>query len=114
MLESQRGFICSVGRVSDLAIGAGLEKPAGAVSVVDGALEVFVVVGGLVDLVAEGKRLEKETAKAEKELAGVTRTLANEGFVVKAAPEVIEKKRTQAAELEQRLAQLRAQAADLA
>ena len=44
----------------------------------------------------------------------MSRTLGNPGFVAKAAPEVIEKKRAQQAELEQRLEQLRAQAADLA
>ena len=114
VLESQRGFICSVGRVDQLALGANQEKPLGSVSAVDGGLEVFVVVGGLVDLAAEAKRLEKEIAKAEKELAGVARTLGNPGFVAKAAPEVIEKKRAQQAELEQRVAQLKIQAADLA
>ena len=81
---------------------------------VDGRLEVFVVVGGLVDLDAEAKRLQKELAKAEKDLASVTRTLSNEGFVAKAAPEVIEKKRAQKSELETTIEQLRAQASDLA
>ena len=55
-----------------------------------------------------------DLAKAEKDLASVTRTLSNQGFVAKAAPEVIEKKRAQAAELEQTIAQLKAQAQDLA
>ena len=70
------------------------------------------MVGGLVDLSAEGKRLQKELAKAEKDLASVTRTLSNEGFVAKAAPAVIEKKREQKAELEQTIAQLNDQLAD--
>ena len=85
--RSQRDFIRSVGHVDQLALGAQQDKPAGSVSVADGALEIFVVLGGLVDLAAEGKRLEKELAKAEKELAGTKRTLSNEGFVAKAAPE---------------------------
>ena len=114
VLESQRDFICNVGRVDQLALGAHQKKPAGSVSAVDGGLEVFVALGGLVDLDAEAKRLEKEIAKAEKELNGVSRTLGNQGFIAKAAPEVIEKKKAQQAELEQRLEQLKAQAADLA
>ncbi len=113
-LEAQRDFICRVGRVDQLALGAHQDKPAGSVSVVDGGLEVFVVVGGLVDLDAEARRLQKELAKAEKDLASVTRTLSNEGFVTKAAPEVIEKKRAQKSELETTIEQLRAQASDLA
>lgn len=86
----------------------------GSITVLDGGLEIFVVVGGLVDLAAEAKRVEKDLAKAEKDLAGVVRTLSNEGFVAKAAAAVIEKKRAQAAELEQTIAQLKAQAADFA
>ncbi|MBR1830119.1 MAG: valine--tRNA ligase [Atopobiaceae bacterium] len=112
VLERQRGFITSVGRVDQLALGAQQDKPAGSITVIDGGLEIFVVVGGLVDLAAEAKRIEKDLAKAEKDLASVTRTLANEGFVAKAAPAVIEKKRAQAAELEQTISQLKAQMAD--
>ena len=114
VLEAQRGFICSVGRVDQLALGAHQEKPSGSVSVADGKLEIFVALGGLVDLEAEAKRLEKELAKAEKDLASVSRTLENEGFVAKAAPAVIEKKRAQRAELEQTISQLKEQIADLA
>ncbi len=114
VLERQRGFITSVGRVDQLALGARQDKPMGSITVLDGGLEIFVVVGGLVDLAAEAKRVEKDLAKAEKDLASVTRTLNNQGFVAKAAPEVIEKKRAQAAELEQTIAQLKAQAQDLA
>jgi valyl-tRNA synthetase len=114
VLEAQRGFICSVGHVDQLALGAHQDKPAGSVSVADGKLEIFVALGGLVDLEAEAKRLEKELAKAEKDLASVTRTLSNEGFVAKAAPAVIEKKRAQSLELEQTISQLKEQIADLA
>ncbi len=112
VLVAQSDFIRRVGRVGSLTVAEGAEKPAGSVSVIDGGLEIFVVVGGLVDLAAEGARIKKELAKAEKDLAGVSRTLSNEGFVAKAAPEVIEKKRMQQAELETAIEQLRAQMAD--
>ena len=112
VLEDQRSFICSVGRVDQLALGAQQEKPLNSVSIADGTLEVFVVLGGLVDLSAESARLEGELSKAEGELSGVWRTLDNEGFVAKAAPEVIQKKRDRAAELEVAVEQLKAQIAD--
>ena len=83
------------------------------VTVLDGGLEIYVDLGGLVDLSAERARLEKELAAAEKDLASVERTLSNEGFVAKAAPEVIEKKRAQAAEAASTIEQLKAQMADL-
>ena len=112
VLESQAGFIRSVGRVSDFVAGVGAAKPEGAVSVADGSLEIFVDLGGLVDLAAEVARLKKELEKAQKELSGVERTLSNEGFVAKAAPAVIEKKRAQAAELTATIDQLKSQIAD--
>ena len=114
VLEAQHDFICGVGRVGALTASVGQQKPEGAVSVVDGGLEVFVVVGGLVDLAAEVAQLKKGLAKAEGELAGVTKTLGNAGFVAKAAPAMIERKRSQQAELEQTVERLKAQIADLA
>ena len=114
VLEAQHDFICGVGRVGALTASVGQQKPEGAVSVVDGGLEVFVVVGGLVDLAAEVAQLKKGLAKAEGELAGVTKTLGNAGFVAKAAPAIIERKRSQQAELEQTVERLKAQIADLA
>ena len=114
VLEAQHDFICGVGRVGALTASVGQQKPEGAVSVVDGGLEVFVVVGGLVDLAAEVAQLRKGLAKAEGELAGVTKTLGNAGFVAKAAPAIIERKRSQRAELEQTVERLKAQIADLA
>ena len=113
VLEAQHDFICGVGRVGALTASVGQQKPEGAVSVVDGGLEVFVVVGGLVDLAAEVAQLRKGLAKAEGELAGVTKTLGNAGFVAKAAPAIIERKRSQRAELEQTVERLKVQIADL-
>ena len=75
---------------------------------------IYVLFGVLltVDLAAEAKRLRKELEKAEKDLSSVSRTLSNEGFVAKAAPAVIEKKRAQQAELTTTIEQLKGQIAD--
>ena len=91
-LSSQADFVKSVGRVSSLEVSENAEKPAASVTLVEPDFEAFVVMGDLVDFAAEGKKLEKDLAKAEKELAGVERTLSNQGFIAKAAPEVIEAK----------------------
>lgn len=95
-----------------LSFGSDAQKPAGSVSVADGSLEVFVELGDVIDLETERKRLSKELARAEKDLASVKRTLGNAGFVAKAAPEVIEKKHAQAAELEATIAQVAEQIRD--
>ena len=58
--------------------------------------------------------MEKELKAAEKELAGAERMLGNEGFVAKAAPEVVAKKRERAAELVETIAAIKAQLEDFA
>ncbi len=88
-------------------------RSATGLSVVDGTLEVFIALGGLVDLDAERARLEKALAKARKDLAGAERTLTNQGFLAKAAPEVVEAKRARAKELAETIGRLQEQLADL-
>ena len=113
-LQSQAEFVKSVGRVSALTVAEGAEKPAASVSFVEPDFEAFVVMGDLVDFAAEGKKLEKDLAKAEKELASTEKTLGNPGFLAKAAPEVVATKRERVAELTATIERLRAQLADLA
>ncbi len=112
VLAAQEGFVRRVGFVSELALGPDAAKPEGSISFVDGGLEVFVVLGGLVDLSKESQRLKKELEKNQKQLAGIAKTLGNPGFMAKATEEVIAKKREQEAELTQTIAQLEAQLAD--
>ncbi|WP_288820107.1 class I tRNA ligase family protein, partial [uncultured Corynebacterium sp.] len=49
---------------------------------------------GTVDVAAERKRLEKDLAKAEKELVGTEKKLGNEAFLSKAPEQVVEKIKT--------------------
>ncbi|NEW29069.1 valine--tRNA ligase [Nocardia cyriacigeorgica] len=74
---------------------------------------VEVDTSGAVDLDAERRRLEKDLAAAQKELAGTTAKLGNEAFLAKAPEQVVDKIRTRrdvaAAEVERigaRLAEL--------
>jgi valyl-tRNA synthetase len=56
-----------------------------------GTVVVEVDTSGTVDVAAERRRLEKDLAAAEKELAGTAGKLDNDGFLAKAPADVIEK-----------------------
>ena len=56
---------------------------------VSGELQVLLPIEGLVDLDALRGRLEKDIAKAEKEIKGLAGRLANPNFAGKAPPEVV-------------------------
>ena len=102
----------SLGNLELTVAGEDAAKPAASIGVVDGGVEVFIVLEGKVDRAAERARMEKEIASATKELTAAERTLANEGFVAKAAPEVVQKKRDRAAELKETITALQSQLAD--
>jgi valyl-tRNA synthetase len=94
-------------RVEVLDPDAAAAAPAArALAGVSGELQVLLPLEGLVDLDALRGRLEKDIAKAEKEIAGLSGRLANPNFAGKAPPEVV-------AECKANLADAQAQA-DLA
>ena len=79
-------------------------KPTQALSyVAPGGIEVYIPLAGLVDLDKEIARLEKESGAVSRELERVQGKLANESFLAKAPPEVIDKERDKEADLDRKL-----------
>ena len=102
--------ITALTRAESVAVMAPAEADAVPVSKalagVSGELQVLLPIEGLVDLDALKGRLEKDIAKAEKEIKGLAGRLGNPNFADKAPPEVV-------AECQANLAEKQAQA-DLA
>ncbi|MBV1906580.1 MAG: valine--tRNA ligase [Pseudomonadales bacterium] len=78
------------------------EPPPNAMQIV-GDLKVMVPLAGLIDVVDEIARLNKETEKLSKELKGVNAKLANEKFVSKAPEAVVAKEKARALEIDRTL-----------
>ena len=55
-------------------------------------------VADLIDLAEEKTRLSKEIEKLEKDISGIEKKLANEKFVSRAPPEIIEEQHTRKAD----------------
>ncbi|MFO8238545.1 MAG: class I tRNA ligase family protein, partial [Prochlorococcaceae cyanobacterium] len=78
----------------------GGRRPERALAGVSGELQVLLPIEGLVDLDALRGRLEKDLAKADKEIQGLASRLANPNFAGKAPPEVVAECRANLAEAE--------------
>jgi valyl-tRNA synthetase len=102
VLRRQAHLITDMARLSSFELGEDVEPPANAATQVLGSLELFL--GDVLDPVKERERLEKQRDKLSKALAQSTNKLANEKFVSKAPPEVVETERSRVAELEAQLA----------
>ncbi len=101
-------------RVRPLTVHATLdEKPEQAVSVLTSRLAVYVPLAGLRDVEQERQRLEKEQADILANLERTQGLLANENFVNRAPPPVVEKERDKLGDLELRAEQIRERLAGL-
>lgn len=75
--------------------------------VVQDGVEAFLPLSGLIDPVKEKARLEKQSAKVEKEIGKLAGRLKSKGFVDKAPPKVVEKAKNELAELEDQAAKIK-------
>jgi valyl-tRNA synthetase len=103
-LNARMAVLQRLGQCDDLEIGANVEKPPESASAILSGVEVYVPLTGLADLDIERKRLSKERRDVQGHLQRLRGKLANEGFVAKAPPAVVEKERARLGDLEQKLA----------
>ena len=113
-LENQQQLITTMANLGSLQISQNTQKPAGASAFITENLEVYIELEGLVDFEAERVRLTKLQDKLMKDKERYDKKLANQGFLSKAAPEIVEKTRADAADVDTQLERVQAQLAELA
>jgi valyl-tRNA synthetase len=99
-IESERGTITRLAKVSELVLGETGERVGGHAVLTDGTA-VFVPLGDAIDVRKECDRLADEVARLGKLVAGQRAKLANEQFVAKAPPTVVERERQKLATWEE-------------
>ncbi len=112
-LVGQRGEIASLARLTepdaDFAATAAVE-----VRLSGATVTVELDTSGAVDLDAERRRLEKDLAAAQKDLAATTAKLGNEAFLAKAPENVVDKIRTRREVAESEVTRIGARLAQIA
>jgi valyl-tRNA synthetase len=101
------GTSAAVSRLANLeSIELVDQRPAGAVTSVDPAFEMYIDLGRHVDLKAEVARIDKEMAGVKKKLDQVSRKLKNPKFLAGAPSSVVEGEKAKDQELKEMLAKL--------
>ena len=93
LMNHNESAIISLARISDLAIGHGIEKPKDASIQVAGDVQIYVPLKGLIDVAAEEERLLKEIGKIDKEIEMFSKKLESPAFVDRAPAEIVAKER---------------------
>jgi valyl-tRNA synthetase len=103
-LDAHRAAIERLSRVE--GIEAAAVAPQAALQIVVGEAAYALPVGDVIDLKAEGARLQKEIRKLDDEIGKIDAKLGNANFVTRAPAEVVEELRERRAQAEQTRARL--------
>jgi valyl-tRNA synthetase len=93
LLKEGESYICNLARVNQLIMGEDISRPSDSVSSAVGGIEIFIPLGGLLDLSKEKMRLRGVLEELEGELITVKKRLSNPEFLKKAPAEVIEREK---------------------
>jgi valyl-tRNA synthetase len=114
MLEAQAPLIQFLARTEPPQLHQVLmQKPAQSMSLLAGPVEIYLPLAGMLDIGKELERLNKEITLAQQEITRIQGKLANEAFVTRAKPEVVEKEREKLAAQEERIGKLLARRGEL-
>ncbi|MDX1764350.1 MAG: class I tRNA ligase family protein, partial [bacterium] len=99
VLTQHKSYICSLARCSEATVGIDLVRPSSSAMAVSDRVEIFVPLGGVIDLEEERSRLLKNLKKVEEEITFVSRKLANDAFTSRAPANVVDKERKKMTDL---------------
>ena len=110
-LTSLAELFTNLTNLKDLNIAASIAKPSNAAVAVEGSMEVYV--HNVIDTEAEKERLLKQKEEITGFITSSEKKLANENFVSRAKPEVVQRERDRLADLRRQLTTIESNLADL-
>jgi valyl-tRNA synthetase len=108
IVKKYQSYFQRLARVTSIEELQNGKKPAQSASaVVDGG-EIFIPLGGIIDLDAERERITKEITRVEGMITGIQKKLNNESFMSKAPKDVVDNERNKFENFQRNLEKLRA------
>ena len=108
--EEQREFIdknseliIALARLDSYSAGSSVQKPSKSAAAVIHGMELYIPLGGLVDLDKERLQLNKRKTKIELLLSDIKKKLSNENFVSRAPEDIVKREQDKMIELKDEL-----------
>ena len=106
VLEKYGDVIKSLCGVREISVGEFLDKPPHSAVVVIRDMEIFLPLGGLIDVVLEQERLEKRETDLKVYISNIQKKLSKRDFLSRAPKEVIEREEKKLIEMNNELKML--------
>jgi valyl-tRNA synthetase len=105
-LEQDSRYLTGLTKAELVSVGPAVSRPAGSASFTSGGVDGFIPLEGAVNREAELARQRKEADRVRGFIVGSRKKLANQSFLDRAPPEVVEQVRETLAALERQLASI--------
>ena len=112
-IQSYETLLRSLANIDDLSLGPAIEKPPRSATAVVHGMELYIPLGGLVDLMQEKSQMNKRKEKIESLLSGIENKLANENFIDRAPEEIVLRERQKMEDLNDELLKINTNLKDL-
>ncbi len=94
LIREESEWFLRLGKIDDnIIIGPDVERPEASASAVSGSTQIFVPIGGLIDVDEEIRRLDKQIKDIGKSIESLEKKLSNASFLDRAPAEVVQKDR---------------------
>ena len=84
-------------------MGSDIDKPTQSATIISGGMELYIPLGGLVNLEEEKTRMEKRIIDINRLLSSIDSKLSNENFLKRAPDSVVERERSNKEKLNEEL-----------
>tara|TARA_Y100001934_G_C12275451_1_gene737135 strand:- start:830 stop:1465 length:636 start_codon:yes stop_codon:yes gene_type:complete len=93
-LNNHIDLLKSLGRIDEVSMGSAIDKPTQSATIISGGMELYIPLGGLVNLEEEKTRMEKRIIDINRLLSSIDSKLSNENFLKRAPESVVERERS--------------------
>ena len=102
-INDHLGLLKSLGRIENVVMGINIKKPEKSATIISGSMELYIPLGGLVNLEEEKARMGKRTTDINTLLSSTNAKLSNENFLKRAPESVVERERSNQEKLNEEL-----------
>ncbi|MDC3166423.1 class I tRNA ligase family protein, partial [Candidatus Marinimicrobia bacterium] len=102
-IKEHYSLLKSLARISNITIGGDVVKPPNSATVISNGMELYIPLGGLVNLKEEKDRMEKRILDINRLLSNIDIKLSNENFLKRAPESVVDKEHSNQKKLNQEL-----------